>query len=129
MQLPFHENASPKVFEHARFLKKVMTRAEKILWRELRGRKFHGMKFRRQHPVAGYILDYYCHESKLVIELDGEIHNQIDISEYDKKRTEEREALGLRVIRFTNDEIINNLKIVLTKLTSLIISFSSQEKG
>jgi very-short-patch-repair endonuclease len=77
-----------------------MTPAEKILWRELRGRKFHGMKFRRQHPAAGYILDYYCHESKLGIELDGEIHNQTDISEYDKKRTEELVALSLRVIRF-----------------------------
>ncbi len=73
MGLPFHADASWKIFENARSLKKVMTPA-KIIWQNLRNRKVSNQKFRRQHPIARYIVDFYCHEAKLVIEVDGGIH-------------------------------------------------------
>lgn len=122
MQLPFHEDASPKTFENARFLKKVVTDTEIILWEHLRGRRFKGFKFRRQHPIASYIVDFYCHEYKLVVEVDGEIHKLNDNPEYDKGRTNELESLGLKIIRFTNEEVEKNisgvLNIILDNLTS-----------
>jgi very-short-patch-repair endonuclease len=116
MQLPCHENASPKIFENARFLKKVMTNSELILWKELRGRKLKGYKFRRQHPIASYVVDFYCHECKLIIEVDGKIHSVDDNTEYDNARTIELESLGLRVIRFTNAEVEENISKMLSKI-------------
>jgi len=104
MQLPFHENANPYIFENAKFLKKVMTPAEKTLWEYLRARRFHGMKFRRQHPIANFILDFYNHEARLAIELDGEIHANPERQAYDKMRTAELETLGVKVMRFNNNE-------------------------
>ena len=69
MDYPFHHNAGPKRFEDARSLKKAQTDAEAALWQRIRNRKLNGFKFRRQHPVDYYIVDFYCHECKLVIEL------------------------------------------------------------
>lgn len=89
MQLPFHHEASLKTFENARFLKKVMTDAEMILWQNLRKRKLKGLKFGRQHPIASYIVDFYCHERRLIVELDGVIHERNDNPEYDKGRSNE----------------------------------------
>ncbi|WOK05895.1 endonuclease domain-containing protein [Imperialibacter roseus] len=67
-------------------MRKNHTAAENLLWQNLRGRKLGGHKFRRQHPVAGFIADFYCHEAKLVIELDGKIHNLSEQKEYDGGR-------------------------------------------
>ena len=75
--------ASPEIFKRANSLKKEMTPAEKILWGELRNSKLDGHKFRRQHPIGKFIVDFYCHEKKLVIELDGGIHNNVDVKERD----------------------------------------------
>ena len=94
MELPFHHDAGPKRFENARFLKKVQTEAEAVLWQRIRDRKLNGFKFRRQHPVDYYIVDFYCHESSLVIEVDGKIHEQNDSPDYDKNRTQDLNALG-----------------------------------
>jgi len=66
--------ATASIFENAKRLRKNLTNAERIIWLELSGRKMKGLKFRSQHPIAGFIVDFYCHRAKLVIEIDGEIH-------------------------------------------------------
>lgn len=101
--------------ERARELRREMTPAETILWQELRGNKL-GVHFRRQQVIQGFIVDFYCHRAALVIEVDGEIHNQSTQKEYDAKREQVLNALGLRVVRFQNDEIEKNLLYVIEKI-------------
>ncbi|HRJ31148.1 MAG TPA: endonuclease domain-containing protein [Cyclobacteriaceae bacterium] len=117
MELPFHHNAKPKIFENARFLKKVPTEAERLLWRNLRSKKLKGYKFRRQHPIDHFIVDFYCHECRLVIEVDGDIHFQNDNPAYDKGRTEQLDALGVKIIRFTNEQVLKDISSVLSEIT------------
>lgn len=116
MDLPFHENTSWKIFEYARSLKKVMTPAENLLWQNLRNRKISNQKFRRQHPISKYIVDFYCHEARLVIEVDGGIHLMGDNPEYDRFRTHELEEMGLKVIRFRNEEVLGDISRVLVEI-------------
>jgi very-short-patch-repair endonuclease len=122
MQLPFHESAGPKTFENARFLKKVMTDAEAMLWEKLRNRKLKGYKFRRQHPIASYVADFYCHEGSLIVEVDGAIHKMNDNVEYDEARATELESMNIRVIRFTNMEVQSNISVVLKKILENLTS-------
>jgi very-short-patch-repair endonuclease len=84
----------------ARQLRKEQTDAEKLLWRVLRGRHFCGFKFRRQYPICGYILDFYCHDAGLAVELDGGGHNHEEQRLYDEERTKALTGAGIRVIRF-----------------------------
>jgi very-short-patch-repair endonuclease len=104
----------PITFQNARRLRKNMTPTEKILWSYLGKKQLNGMRFRKQHPIGDYIADFYCHELKLIIEVDGPIHNQK--LEYDRTRTEEMAKVGLQVIRFTNDEIIADIGSVIEKI-------------
>ena len=128
MELPFHYNA--KRFENARFLKKAQTEAEAALWQRIRGKKLNGFKFRRQHPIDRYIVDFYCHDSGLVIEVDGKIHEQNDNLDYDKNRTEDLIALGLTVIRFTNEQVLQNIDLVLSEIKRhLTTPLSASERG
>ncbi len=94
-----------KALFNARLLRKRMTKSEKMLWQELRNKKL-GFKFHRQMPFVfenyHFIADFYCSKRKLIIELDGEIHNDLEIKEYDKFRTEAFEIAGYQVIRFKN---------------------------
>jgi adenine-specific DNA-methyltransferase len=88
----------------ARLLRKAMTDAERALWRLLRAREFAGLKFRRQHPLGSYVTDFVCLSAKLVIEADGGHHaEQVD---GDSERTRYLEAMGFRVVRFWNNEIL-----------------------
>jgi very-short-patch-repair endonuclease len=100
--------------QFARALRKHPTRAEDILWTQLRGSRFDGVKFRRQVPIDQYVVDFYCHAAKLVVELDGKQHEWF--ADYDSGRTEILERLGIRVIRFTNDEVCNDLDAVLARI-------------
>ena len=100
------------IFEKAKKLRNNVTPTEMILWGRLR-EQFPKLKFRRQHPVSLNIVDIYCHAEKLVIEIDGSIHNLEEIKIKDEIRQKNLEALGLRVIRFTTNEILNNLESVL----------------
>jgi len=95
-----------------------MTPAEKILWNELRGNKL-GVHFRRQQVIAGFIVDFYCHKIGLVIEVDGDIHNLQ--KEEDARREKVLKELGLRIIRFRNDEVENNLAGVITRVHENIL--------
>ena len=104
-----HLGASTEQFHTARSLRHNMTEAERVLWNELKNRKMNGLKFRRQHPLHYYIADFYCHEKKLIIEVDGGIHNSKATKEHDENRSAELERLGISVIRVTNEQIINSL--------------------
>ena len=106
-----------EIEEAARLLRQQLTPAEEILWQALRGRKLNQLKFRCQHPVGRFIVDFYCPSAKLVIEVDGDIHNQQQ--SYDQARTEQMQAFGYRVLRFTNEEVINDLSNVLIQITDL----------
>src|SRR5271166_226478 len=97
--------------EFARQLRKHPTHAEEILWRSLRGSRFEGAKFRRQVAFDRYVVDVYCHAAKLVIELDGKQHAWL--SDYDSGRSEVLERLGVRIMRFTNEEVCSDLDSVL----------------
>jgi cyclase len=107
--------ASNLIFENAKHLRKNMTHAENILWGHLKT-KPNGFKFRRQHPLGIYIADFYCHNLKLVIELDGSIHDNEDVKQNDEVRQKLIEKDGLTVMRFKNQEILNGIENVLKSL-------------
>lgn len=111
-----HKGAENKLFEFARQNRKEQTAAEDLLWRNLRGKKLGGLKFRRQHPLAGFIADFYCHELALVVEVDCSVHDEIGQNEYDAGRTYVLKALGIRVIRFTNEEVLTKTAWVLGEI-------------
>jgi cyclase len=111
--------AGKNTFEKAHLLRNSMTEAEKLLWNKLKNRDLR-VKFRRQHPIGNFIVDFYCHELKLVIELDGGIHLRKEINEYDKGRSHDIEKYGIRILRFTNDEIFSNLPTVLDQIVRVI---------
>lgn len=104
MNKSMHSGALKELYQRARELRDNATHAEEVLWGYLRTKPL-GYKFRRQHPYAIYILDFYCHCKKLVIEVDGDIHNQEEVRALDTLRQRQLEADGLKVIRFTNEEI------------------------
>jgi len=108
------------LIEFSRKNRKNGTTAEKILWQKLRNRSLRGYKFRRQHPIHHYILDFYCAEKKLAIEADGYIHTIQENRLYDNKRTEYLESLGITVLRFSNEEIINQTDTVLNQIIQYI---------
>ncbi|MCX6243566.1 MAG: endonuclease domain-containing protein [Bacteroidetes bacterium] len=114
-----HLDAKEEVFRSAHALRHQMTEAETVLWEELKGRNLNGLKFRRQHPVNRYIADFYCHEKKLVIEVDGGIHEHNSVIEHDENRSAELERLGICVVRFTNDQVLNNIKSVINKIREI----------
>jgi len=91
-----------------------MTYHESLLWEKLKGKQICGVRFRRQHPIYFYIVDFYCHEAMLVVEVDSEIH--YDRIDYDNGRSAEMEKLGIKVIRFTNLDVENNINKVIMKL-------------
>ncbi|NVO21328.1 MAG: endonuclease domain-containing protein [Bacteroidetes bacterium] len=112
----YNFGASATLFERAKDLRERQTVAEKVLWEAIRSRRCNGLKFRRQHPSFRYILDFYCVEHKIAIEIDGSIHQAPEIHEYDDHRTTVLEELGLRVLRFSNKEVVNNLGEVLSSI-------------
>lgn len=103
----------PTTLARARELRRQMTPQERKLWYALRRQQLHGLKFRRQHPFPPYILDFYCHQHNLVVELDGGQHNAPPHSDDDQQRTAWLQARGLRVLRFWNHEVDTNLENVL----------------
>jgi len=113
---PFFHKASANTFKKARVLRKPLTNAESILWKELRNRKLLGRKFRRQHVIGPFIADFYCNEIKLVIEADGGIHNVEEVKLNDIHRQKAIAMFGITILRFTNDEIENNINFVLEEI-------------
>ncbi|MCW3090824.1 MAG: leucine--tRNA ligase [Ferruginibacter sp.] len=97
--------------------RKELTEAEGVIWQKLRDRQLDGCKFRRQHPIAGYIPDFVCLEKKLIIEIDGEYHNSEEQKSFDEARANWLAENGFEMIRFTNEEVKNNIKDVLIKVS------------
>ncbi len=110
-----------KIFrERRRDLRKDQTEAEKILWRNLRNRKLNGFKFIRQYGTGPYILDFYNPEIRLVIEVDGPIHDKIDSQIYDQERSRYLESLDIKIIRFKNEEVTGNVENVKEKIRKIL---------
>lgn len=101
----------PIILQHAREMRREPTEPERRLWQKLRRKLLDGYKFRRQHPIGRFIVDFYCHQARLIIEVDGDSHAFQE--EYDAVRTAWLEAQGLRVIRFDNQTVMKNLDGVL----------------
>ena len=98
------------------YLRKNMTKAEIILWSKLKGKQLNGLKFRRQYGINNYIVDFYCPELRLVIEIDGAVHCYDSRITYDKKRQKEIEELGIKVLRYTNNDVVKDLESVLNDI-------------
>ncbi|HEX8905508.1 MAG TPA: endonuclease domain-containing protein [Longimicrobiaceae bacterium] len=109
---------SRELQQAARGMRREPTEAEDLLWEMLRGRRLDGLRFRRQHPVGRFVLDFYCPVHKLVIEVDGEVHDTQ--KERDAERTAVIEAHGYRIIRFRNEEVLYNLPSVLARIRTAI---------
>ena len=105
-----------QLIKRIRELRQNATDAEQFLWQLLRNRAIHGAKFRRQYLVASYILDFYCHEAKLAIELDGSGHLEDKQAKYDNERTKVLNEQGIRVLRFWNSDVLNNTETVLNEI-------------
>jgi len=107
------------IFSQAKTLRKQQTFAEEILWHYLRTKPY-GFKFRRQHPYSIYVLDFYCYSLKLVIEVDGSIHNLEEVKQKDKSRQKQLESEGLIFLRILNEEIIKTPEKVIRKIENFI---------
>lgn len=104
--------------EFARQLRQDQTAAEEKAWELLRNGQIHGLKFRRQHVIEGFVVDFYCHEHRLAIELDGGIHDSKLHREYDQLRQVELEAKGIAFIRIRNEEFLSNEQVLFDKIIS-----------
>ena len=103
---------SSKMRQRAKELRRALTVSEQRLWNWLRNRSFSGYKFRRQVPAGGYVLDFYCAELKLVIEVDGAHHARLDVAEYDDDRTTWLNAHGVQVVRIQNVVLAKDARLV-----------------
>jgi very-short-patch-repair endonuclease len=112
-----------KTIIKARYLRKEETKAEQILWKKLRNKNL-GLRWRRQHPIDMYILDFYAPEVKLAIELDGSVHQTKESREYDETRTNYLKFKDIKVIRFWNSEVEKDLENVLNKIKEKIKQLS-----
>ena len=116
-----------ELLSKARVLRSNMTRAEIILWSRLRSKKVNGYKFRRQQPLFEYVVDFYCHELKLIIEVDGEIHSEK--TRYDSKRDNILKINGYHILRFTNFEVETAVDLTINKIISYILEILSPSQG
>ncbi len=118
------------IIEICRELRKNSTPAEKLFWQTVRNRQVKGYKFNRQSPIIFeidnikrfFVADFYCHQLQLVIEIDGGIHEKQ--KDYDKLRTSVIKVLGMNIVRFTNQEVLNNIDDVVEKLENIIDQLS-----
>ena len=120
IEAEFFFGATPLTFKRANELRRNMTDAEKLLWEKLNRNQINDLHFRRQHPINKFIADFYCHKVGLVIEVDGDIHLLDEIKERDEERDYFMHDLGLKVLRFTNDEVFKDIDNVVEKIKSVI---------
>jgi cyclase len=116
----FYESP-PIIFANAKKLRNEPTPSETIFWNLLK-QYFSNFRFKRQHPISQYIADFYCHKLKLVIEIDGSIHQTEEVKNNDVARDEFMQSLKLKVLRFTNDEVCKNGELIVEKLKVIIES-------
>ena len=123
------KGASPQIFSNAKKLRENPTEAEEKLWLAVRENQIEGYKFRRQHPISIYVADFYCHALKLVIEIDGGYHLSEEQQFLDKKRTDNIEFQGLKVIRFTNEEVMLKLPEVIGRIKGFITESINRDEN
>ena len=111
----------------AKSMRTNATDAENLIWQLLRAKRFMNLKFRRQHVITPYIVDFYCHELGLVIELDGSQHGTDDAIEYDAERTKFLEALDLKVVRYLNSDVLGKTEAVLEDLWEICFSLKENK--
>ncbi len=119
----------PPILQAAHELRQPQTPAEQKLWSHLRNRQLNGIKFRRQHPIDRFIIDFYCAEAKLCIEVDGDSHAEPDQIKYDQARAEWLNDCGYTVIRFTNREVFNQIEAVLLQIAAACRRLVSPSPG
>jgi acetylglutamate kinase len=128
MKENMYYGASHLIFQRAEELRNRMTPAEESLWRHLHINEWK-LKFRRQHPISNYVVDFYCHSIKLVIELDGGIHEVEEVKRLDEEREQNLKAFGLTIIRFKNEMIFNDRKTVIETIANHIKLLQSPPLG
>jgi very-short-patch-repair endonuclease len=111
-----YDGADSQALRAAHILRRSMTKAEAVLWKRLKDRKLFNAKFRRQHSINIFIVDFYYYEYGLVIELDGDYHNDEIANQHDSNRTDVLKNFGLKVIRFSNDQILYSLDSVIENI-------------
>ncbi len=115
--MPDHHYASKHMVHRARDLRQTGTPPEKLLWLALRNGQIGGLKFRRQHPIGPYVVDFFCRGAGLVVEVDGMSHD--DKARQDAARTKHIESQGLQILRVTNEDVMNDLDAVTRKIAQL----------
>lgn len=128
MKENMYYGASHLIFQIAEDLRNRMTPAEEVLWKLIHINEWK-LKFRRQHPIWNYVADFYCHKLKLVIELDGGIHEQEEVKKYDQAREDHLKEFGLTVLRFKNEQVLKNSDEVLNEIAKIIATLSSTPLG
>jgi very-short-patch-repair endonuclease len=118
-----------ELLERARTLRSSMTKAEIILWSRLRSKQVEGFKFRRQQPLLDYIVDFYCHKLKLIIEVDGDFHSQNNIPKYDQKRDNILRLNGYQILRLSNFEVETEINLTISKIQLYIHEILSPSRG
>jgi len=115
-EYPIYFGAKPELLRIAGELRKNMTVAEQMLWQKLRNRQVSGYRFRRQHPVRDVVVDFFCYQAMLFVEIDGKVHDTSYKEERDIERTKILKMLGLRELRFRNEEVINDIENVIRRI-------------
>ncbi|MBL0268969.1 MAG: acetylglutamate kinase [Chitinophagaceae bacterium] len=128
MKENMYYGASHLIFQKAEELRNRMTPAEEVLWKLIHINEWK-LKFRRQHPIWNYVADFYCHKLKLVIELDGGIHEQEDVKKYDEARENHLKEFGLTILRFKNEQVLSNSDEVMKEIAQTIAVLSSTPLG
>jgi len=122
-----NKKLDPQLLLFAKSMRYTATDAEYLMWQILRAKRFMNLKFRRQHVIKPYIVDFYCHEIGLVIELDGSQHGMEDAIEYDAERTKFLEALDLTVVRYWNPDVLGRMDVVLEDLWNVCSQLKIEE--
>lgn len=119
---------SAEIIQRSRELRHGSTPAEQTLWQYLRDRRMRGLKFRRQHPIDRFILDFYCETLHLAIEVDGGGHLEPEQEQYDAARTQTLNDLGIQVLRFWNNDVLERTDLVLEEIHNAITELSNGKK-
>jgi very-short-patch-repair endonuclease len=127
VEYPMYFGATPAIFKLAKELRKEETEAEKILWTRLNKNQIMGLQFRRQHPINMFVADFYCAKIKLVIEIDGSIHEITEYQEHDIGRSEILNDFGITVIRFSNEQVIEDIDGTINKIEKTVRELLSKE--
>jgi len=122
-----NKKLDPQLLIFAKSLRHTATDAEQLMWQVLRAKRFMHLKFRRQHVIKPYIVDFYCHEIGLVIELDGSKHGTDEGKEYDAERTKFLESLDLTVVRYWNHDVLGRMDVVLQDLWNICLELKANQ--